>query len=210
MYHIPYFKASDDAELWAFMQAHNFVILSGISKDGKQVATHIPVLIEKRAGKIWLRAHIMRKQLHTLAFENNNNVLILFTGPHCYISATWYEDPRTAGTWNYQAVHARGILQFLDDDVALVKILADLTALFENNPNSEALVENMSSDYMSSMLKAIVGFEIELTEIEHVFKMSQNKNELTYNNIINQLQKGNFDEQAVAQIMMKRKDKVFK
>ncbi len=208
MYHIPYFKAADDAELWAFMQAHSFVILSGISKDGKQVATHIPVLLEKRAEKIWLRAHIMRKQLHTLAFENNNDVLIIFTGPHCYISATWYENPRTAGTWNYQAVHARGRLQFLEDDV-LVKILADLTAVYENNPSSEALVENMSSDYISSMLKAIVGFEIELTEIEHVFKMSQNKNIMTYNNIINQLQKGNADEQAVARIMIERKEKVF-
>ncbi len=208
MYHISYFKAVDDAELWAFMQAHSFVILSGISKDGKQVATHVPVLLEKRGDKIWLRAHIMRKQLHTLAFENNNELLIIFTGPHCYISATWYENPRTAGTWNYQAVHARGRIQFVDD-AALIKILADLTTTYENNPDSEALVENMSSDYMISMLKAIVGFEIELTEIEHVFKMSQNKNEITYNNIIKELQKGNADEQAVAKIMVERKEKVF-
>lgn len=208
MYHISHFKALDDAEVWDFMQAHPFVIITGVAPDGKQVATHVPVLLEKRNGALWLRAHIMRKQEHTIAFEKNNDVLVIFTGPHCYVSASWYENPRTAGTWNYQAVHARGKINFLNHE-ALVDILTELTAKFENNPVSPALVENMSADYMQSMLKAIVAFEIEITAIEHIFKMSQNKDEATYNNIIQQLTLGNADEKSVAAIMIERKEKLF-
>lgn len=208
MYHISHFKASDDEEVWAFMQAHPFVIITGVDSSGKQIATHIPVLPEKRNDSIWLKAHMMRKQEHTCAFEKNNEVLVLFTGPHCYVSASWYQNPRTASTWNYQAVHARGRLKFLDE-AALVEILTELTSRYEKNADSPALVEHMSAGYMSSMLKAIVAFEIEITHIEHVFKMSQNKDEATYNKIIHNLGQGNADEKAVADIMLQRKEKIF-
>lgn len=208
MYHISHFKAADNEEVWAFMQAHPFVIITAVDEDGRQVATHVPVLPVERNGSLWLRAHVMRKQEHTIAFEKNKEVLVIFTGPHCYVSASWYQNPRTAGTWNYQAVHARGRLKFLGE-ADLINILIELTAKYENDPVSPALVENMSADYMSSMLKAIVAFEIEITSLEHVFKMSQNKDEPTYNNIIHHLQQGNADEKAVAGIMIQRKEKVF-
>lgn len=90
MYNIPYFKANDDAEVLAFMKAHPFIILCGVDESGSPVATHIPVLFAEKEGKLWLRAHIMRKQDHTVAFEKNNQVLAIFHGPHTYISAKNY------------------------------------------------------------------------------------------------------------------------
>src|SRR5580704_18498450 len=98
MYNIPYFKASDEKDVMAFMQSHPFVVLCGSDKNGKPVATHIPVLFEERGGKLFLLGHSMRKQSHTLAFAENAKVLAIFFGPHTYVSASWYENEKTAST----------------------------------------------------------------------------------------------------------------
>jgi transcriptional regulator len=104
MYHVPYFKANEQAEVMAFMKAHPFVTICGIDKNNLPVATHIPVLIEERGDKLYLQAHIMRKQDHHNAFENNGNVLVIFQGANAYVSSSWYHDDDRGSTWNYQAV----------------------------------------------------------------------------------------------------------
>ena len=209
MYNIPYFKADNYNEVLAFMQAYPFITLCGCDKDDSPVATHIPALIEEREEKIFLQAHVMRKQKHTLAFEHNPNVLAIFSGAHTYVSASWYERKDVASTWNYQAVHAKGILHW-KDDAFLHALLTRLTATFEQNEHSPSQVSKMSEGYVQDMMKAIVSFEVELTSIEHVFKLTQNRNEKSYENIIQQLQRGDDEAKAVATVMQERKDKVFK
>jgi transcriptional regulator len=208
MYDIPYFKAANYNEVLAFMHAHPFITLCGCDADKNPVATHIPVFIEERDEKIFLRAHVMRKQKHTVAFEQNPNVLAIFTGAHTYVSASWYEQEATASTWNYQAVHAKGVLHWRDESF-LHALLTKLTEKFENNPHSPSLVPKLDKDYVSNMMKAIVAFEIEITSIEHVFKLSQNRNEKSYENIVRHLQQGDEDAKVVAAIMKERQDKVF-
>src|SRR5450432_3395862 len=126
MYNIPYFKASGEKEVIDFMHHHPFIILCGIDENNKPVATHVPVLFEERDDKLFLLAHVMRKQEHTNAFANNQNVLAIFYGPHTYVSASWYENKISASTWNYQAVHASGILKFLSGE-KLLEVLTKLT-----------------------------------------------------------------------------------
>ncbi|NNV57438.1 FMN-binding negative transcriptional regulator [Limnovirga soli] len=208
MYHTPYFKAADNEDVLAFMQAHPFILLCGTDTLGKPVATHVPVLIEERDGVLYLQAHIMRKQQHTRAFENNPNVLAVFQGAHTYVSASWYQHPQTASTWNYQAVHASGQLRFLNEE-GLLTLLAKLTRHFENEANSPALVEKMEDTYLQQMMKAIVGFEIEITALEHVFKLSQNRDEKTYDNIINQLETQGTDAKEIAANMQQQKHQIF-
>lgn len=208
MYHIPYFKASDEKEVIAFMQQHPFIILCGCDAAGKPVATHIPALIEQREDKLFLLAHVMRKQDHTKAFEQNPNVLAIFYGAHTYISASWYTNPQTASTWNYQAVHAKGILRFLDND-GLHNLLTRLTEKFENNPHSPSLVQKMDDAYVANQMKAIIAFEIEVTEIQHVFKLSQNRDEKSYETIVERLSAQDAESKAVAEIMQQRKQTVF-
>ena len=191
------------------MQAHPFITLCGCDADNKPVATHVPVLIEERDEKIFLQAHIMRKQKHAIAVEQNANVLAIFSGMHTYVSASWYSDPQIGSTWNYQAVHAHGILKLKDDDF-LHNLLTHLTERFENNPHSPSLVQRLDKDYVSDMMKAIVAFEIEITEIEHIFKLSQNRDEKSYENIIEHLQQGDDEAKNIALTMKERKDKVFK
>lgn len=182
MYNIPYFKANNKEQVLAFMFAHPFITLCGVDKHNHPVATHIPVILEERDGKIYLLAHIMRKQDHAIAFGNNPNVLAIFTGNSAYVSASWYSRPNIASTWNYRAVHAKGIVRFMDDE-GLYNLLIKLTNHFEGDENSLAAVKNLSAEYVKSNMKAIVGLEIEITDIQHVFKLSQNRDEASKQNI---------------------------
>lgn len=203
MYHIPHFKAHNENEVFEFMQNHPFIILNGVDENNKPVATHIPVLLEKRGETIFIKAHIMRNQIHTKAFEKNNNVLAIFSGAHAYVSAQHYTQQNTASTWNYSAVHASGKINFLGDD-ELMKILTELTEKFEQNKESPSLLQHMSEEYIQSMLKAIVAFEIEVEHIDHVFKFSQNKDEETRKKIIDSLENSNdFSQKQLALEMQK-------
>lgn len=208
MYNVPHFKTSDSDEVIAFMHAHPFIMLCGVSENNTPVVTHVPVLIEQREDKIFLLAHAMRKQGHTKAFEANPNVLAVFSGAHTYVSASWYENKQVASTWNYQAVHARGILKFLDD-AGLHNVLTKLTATFEQDHNSPSLVHKMDEAYVSNMMKAIVAFEIEVTDLQHIFKLSQNRDEKSYENIIDQLGSKDADAKEIADTMRERKSKVY-
>lgn len=208
MYNLPHFKASDFAQVIQFMHGHPFITLCGCDANHQPVATHIPVLIKERNEKIFLQAHIMRNQKHTLAFQHNKNVLAIFSGAHTYVSASWYEKKNIGSTWNYQAVHATGIIEF-KDDAFLHNLLTKLTEKFENSPHSPSLVNKLEESYVSNMMKAIVGFEIEITSIEHIFKLSQNRDEKSYENIIKQLEAKDADAQKIASTMKKNKQTVF-
>jgi len=208
MYNVPHFKASDEKEVIAFMHAHPFITLCGLDANNTPVATHVPCLIEERDNKIFLWAHVMRKQAHTKAFAENPNVLAIFQGAHTYVSASWYENKQVASTWNYQAVHAKGVLRFLDDE-GLHKLLTKLTETFENNSHSLSLVHKLDENYVTNNMKAITAFEIEVTSIEHIFKLSQNRDEKSYENIIEHLSDQDADAQRIAETMKQRQHKVF-
>lgn len=208
MYNLPHFKAADSQDIIAFMHAHPFITLCGCDKNNAPVATHVPVMFEERDDKLYLQAHIMRKQKHTLAFEHNPNVLAIFSGAHTYVSASWYQQKETGSTWNYRAVHAKGLISF-KDDVFLHNLLTKLTAHFENDENSPSLVHKMPESYVRDLMKSIIGFEMEITQIEHVFKLSQNRDEKSYENIIDHLQQGDSNAQTIAAAMIKNQHKVF-
>jgi transcriptional regulator len=185
LYNIPYFKANDPREVIEFMKANPFAMLCGIDEKGFPVASHLPLLLEERDGRLFLEGHSMKKQDHTDAWYRNSNVLAIFSGPHTYVSASWYTNQQVASTWNYQAVHASGQLRMLDEE-ALHAVLTRVTRTFES-PDSPSLVERMYPAYVKQMMKAIVAFEIEVCSIEHVFKLSQNRDAHSYDNIINHL-----------------------
>jgi transcriptional regulator len=208
MYNLPYYKEKDEAVVLDFMKQHSFAILMGVDDQQKPVATQIPFLFAEDNGQLLLRGHIMKGNDHHKALTANNNVLVMFTGPHTYVSASWYERKPQASTWNYMAVHAKGELSFLDEP-ALLQMLDDLTAKYEKDQVSPVLYKDMPKEYIMPLAKAIVAFEIKVSSIEHVFKLSQNKDEKTYNNIIEKLQESDADSKAIAAEMIKRKHKLF-
>jgi transcriptional regulator len=189
MYDIPYFKAAHSEDILAYMQAHPFALICGADSEGKPAATQVPFLFEKRGDQLFLQGHFMKKQDHTNAFYQNPQVLVVFSGDHTYVSASWYEDKKTASTWNYQAVQAAGRIRFQDADF-LRQLLTKLTETFEQ-PGSPSLVQDMEPAYVEKMMQAIVGFEVEVLSVRHVFKLSQNRDKKTRENIMSQLEKQN-------------------
>jgi transcriptional regulator len=208
MYDLPYFKESVQRIVLDFIRHHPFAMLIGAGESAP-VATQVPVLIDEREGEaLFLRGHIMRNTDHHKAFQRNSQALCVFSGPHTYVSASWYSNPLSGSTWNYMSVHVRGNIRFLDEP-ELRLLLEKLTAHFENNDNSPALFHHLPKSYVDSMVKAILAFEIEVREIENVFKLSQNRDEQSYDNIIRQLHAQGGDGRAIADEMRKRKTQLF-
>lgn len=209
MYNLPDFKEKDGEVVLEFMRGHPFVFLSGVDENNKPVATQIPVFIDEKDGKLFLTGHIMKNTDHHKAFEKNQNVLAVFTGPHVYVSATWYDDPHQASTWNYMSVHVKGTIRLGDDD-DLVAILKRLTLHYENNNTASTTVfDNLPSEYTDRLMKAIIAFKVEITSIENVFKLSQNRDEKSFHNIIGKLQEQGSDGQFIAEEMKKRHLQLF-
>lgn len=208
MYSLPYFKEENQQLVREFMEQHPFVTLCGADAQGNPVATHVPVILREENDTLVLYGHIMRKTDHHLAFEQNSNVLAIFSGANTYVSASWYTNPRQGSSWNYMTVHAKGQIRFLEQD-GLLDVLRDLTAKFENNDQSPALFDKLPVEYVSQMSKAIVAFALEVKELDNVFKLSQNRDEASFHNIIAKLEQQGGDAKIIAGEMSKRAAKLY-
>ena len=208
MYNLPYFKEKDQQVVLEFIHQHPFAFIAGCSEDGKPVATQVPVFIDEREGNLFLSGHIMKNTDHHKAFLYNPNVLAVFTGAHTFVSASWYEEKKQASTWNYMSVHAKGVLKFLDEP-ALLNVLKRTTNYFENNAHSGANFEDLPAEYVQRLAKAIIAFEVEVQQIDNVFKLSQNRDEKSFYNIIAKLQDQGDDGRYIAEQMKQRASQLF-
>lgn len=209
MYQLPYFQEKDFETVKAFMHRHPFVVLTGVDANHQPVATQVPLLISEKEGQLIFRGHIMRQTDHHKAFAQNPQVLVLFTGPHTYVSASWYTNPHQGSTWNYLTVQARGEISLLEES-DLRDILHATTTHFEGAPDTPGAYEALPEEYVQRLIKAIVGFEIRVTAIENVFKLSQNRDEASYHNIMHQLKQGDEQARQIAAEMEKRTSQLFK
>lgn len=209
MYDLPYHKEQNKEVVKEFIDGHPFAFLTGCDSENKPVATQVPVFIEEKDDRQILTGHIMKNTDHHKAFLNNENVLVVFTGSHSYVSGSWYSNPHTPSTWNYMSVHAKGIIRFLDD-IALIDVLRKTTLHFENdNQLSTTIYDNLPADLTQKLMKAIVAFEIEITEMNNVFKLSQDRDAESYNNIIEKLKTQDEGGRVIAAEMEKRTKDVF-
>ncbi|HRK81702.1 MAG TPA: FMN-binding negative transcriptional regulator [Saprospiraceae bacterium] len=209
MYHFSYFKEKDKQAVLDFMEEHPFAFMTGSFLSGAQVATQIPILLEERDGELFLQGHIMRNTDHHKAWMENPNALLVFSGPSCYVSASWYSNPQIGSTWNYISVHVAGRVNFMTGD-ELVAFMRKLTLKFEkNNAQSPTFYDNLPDDYLSKMMSAIVGFEVKAEAMDNVFKLSQNRDEKSYSHIISKLQEAGGSSALIASEMIKRKAALF-
>ena len=209
MYKLPYYNEDDEEIVKQFVRDHPFAFIAGTDAENMPVATQVPLFIDERGGKFFLTGHIMRNTDHHKAFEQNSNVLVVFTGPHTYVSATWYDNPYQASTWNFMSVHAKGKIRFCSQD-ELIDVLRRLTLYYENNNGTSTTVfDNLEVDYRNRLITAIVAFEIEVASLEHVFKLSQDRDEKSYDNIVKNLKEKEGDAATIGKLMEERKSKVF-
>jgi transcriptional regulator len=151
----------------------------------------------------------MKGNDHHKAFLNNENVLAVFTGKHTYISGTWYSNPNTPSTWNYMSVHIKGKITFVSDK-ELEDILRSVSLHFERRyQQSTTVYDNLPLDYRQKALRLIAGFEIEINEVDTVFKLSQERDEESYQNIILKLKEQDENSRVIAKEMEKRKKELF-
>lgn len=209
MYNFSYFKENDRQVLLEFIEAHPFAFLTGTSPSGTPVATQIPIVFEERDGELFLQGHIMRNTDHHKAFMANPNALIVFTGPDTYVSASWYSNPQIGSTWNYMSVHISGEMRFMTSE-ELVQLMKKFTLKFEKgNTSSPTIFDNLPDGFLSKMMPAIAGFEIKAERIENVFKLSQNRDRASYDNIIFKLEAQGGDSALIAAEMKKRTSLLF-
>lgn len=209
MYHFSYFKENDKQELLGLLENNPLAFLTGSFKSGQQVATQIPMLFEERDGELYLQGHIMRNTDHHKAFIENPNALVVFTGPDCYVSASWYSTPQLGSTWNYMSVHVQGGVRFMSPE-ELIQFMRRFTLKFEKgNTSSPTIYDNLPDSFLSKMMPAIAGFEIKADKLDNVFKLSQNRDEQSYLNIIQQLESAGGKSALIAEEMKRRKEALF-
>jgi transcriptional regulator len=171
--HIPSaFAVTDPDHLWDFVEAHSFAMLVS-SEGGRLLATHMPLVPERSSGAQGrLLGHLARAngQWRSMAGQE---VLCVFSGPHAYVSPSWYETENVVPTWNYVAVHVYGACRIVEDKSATADILARYVALYERS-REPAWSLDTSTRFFDRLVEMVVGFHVDVTRIEGSWKLSQN------------------------------------
>ncbi|UQZ48576.1 FMN-binding negative transcriptional regulator [Bacillus sp. PK3-037] len=202
MYIPKYYKVTNADDIWDFVQNNSFGTIVTTAQ-GKPIATHLPLQLMKEGDTYYITGHIAYRNPQWRTFETCEDVLVMFQGPHAYISSSWYEKENVP-TWNYQAVHVYGTASILNEE----ELKHDLTMLlqkYEKHRKNPVLWDKLSPQLLESQLKGIVGFKMKVGEIQASYKLSQNRNEKDYMNIIDQLRhEGNPNSKQMAELMEKR------
>jgi len=185
MYIPKYFKVTDFEEIREFVQQNSFGTLVTMKK-GKPIASHLPLQLVKENEEYHVTGHMAYGNPQWRTFDAVEDVLVMFQGPHTYISSSWYEQENVP-TWNYQAVHIYGTAQILTEEELKVD-LSHLMDKYESHRANPVLWDTLPSELLEKELKGIVGFKIPVREVQAAYKMSQNRNKTDYQNIISRLQ----------------------
>ena len=178
------YKSEDQDLLRKIISENGFALL--ISDKDKLAATHSMFLLNENGGDFYLETHISKANFQAKVLKDGDEVLCDFLGAHSYISSSWY-DHKNVSTWNYEAVQIRGKVKLMNDD-ELYEHLRKLTFKYEKNQKCPMLVENMEDEYVKNEMKGAFGIHIFPTEIFIVNKLSQNRNESDFRNIIKELE----------------------
>ena len=171
MYSPPYNRVEDRAELVAFLRANNFPLLV-TGTGGTLHGSHLPATVHEEDGVIFLDMHMAKNNPQWKEFFDDE-VMVVFSGPHSYISPRWYEQKPRVPTWNYAAVHAYGVARILEEKTR--KHASQRNLIEAMDPQWLAQFDALPGDYVSMMLEGIVNFEIKVTRIETRWKLSQNR-----------------------------------
>jgi transcriptional regulator len=182
--YIPEFnRVEDTSAALAFMRSNPFAILISQIEEAP-FATHLPVAVSENDGEVTLRAHVAKSNPHWKMLEHQE-LLVIFHGPHAYISPSLYEIRESVPTWNYAIVHAYGRGNILGTEIDKDKVLSELISQFDSSYLQQW--NSFDEQYRKRMLNHIVAFEISVTRLEAKFKLSQNRTRIEQENVIQAL-----------------------
>jgi transcriptional regulator len=204
MYSPKFNQVSDRALLIEAMQAYSFAILFGPQSTPESpaplVATHLPLVVKDEGENGLIEGHFAKANRHWQALAGHET-LVVFPGPHSYVSPTLYVEELSVPTWNYIAVHAYGTLSLVEDDAGKDALLAGL--IQQNEPTFAQQWRAMPDGFRRAMLAGIVGFRIPIARIEGKFKISQNRDPQERINVHAAHAAGTADQQALAAWMQR-------
>ena len=183
---------TDQTEIIAFMKQYSFATLIS-AKDNYPTATHLPFIISEKEGKIVLNSHFAKANTHWKMLEKQQ-LLVIFNEPHAYISPKHYDKIQSVPTWNYVSVHAYGRGKLITDPEPALKLLESMIGEYERAYQQQW--DGLSMDYKLKMLKGIVAFEVELTDIQGKKKLSQNKSKQEQERVIDTLASSQYDSEV--------------
>ena len=202
MYIPKLYREEDRVKIVEFLKQNEFATL--VTYDGeKPVASHLLMEVIEDGQKLFINGHMSKANPLWKTFEKNPEVLIIFQGPHTYISPTWYNHVNVP-TWNYQSVHIYGSPRILTDHEETYEMLSRLIARNEGNPSYR--METLPPDFVEKEMKGIVAFQIEVSRIEANYKLSQNRDDESYWSVVSHLEE-RADElsHGVAEAMKKQR-----
>ncbi len=200
---IPKLYREDDAQkILAFMRENEFATL--VTYDGeKPVAGHLLVEVTETDGNVVIYGHMSRVNPLWKTFDPAKEALLIFQGPQTYISATWYNHVNVP-TWNYVSVHAYGKPELVTDHDEVYALLSRLVKRHEGA--SDYRMESLPQDFVEKEMKGVAAFKLDVTRLEAAYKLSQNRNDEDYRNIVIQLEaRGDELSDGVAKIMRQRR-----
>ncbi len=198
MYSPKFNRVDDRAVLLEAMRAYSFAILIGPGAAGSPVATHLPLLVRDEGEHGLLEGHFARANTHWSDLAGRE-ILVVFPGPHSYVSPSWYVEPLSVPTWNYIAIHAYGTLELVEDDAGRTRLVEELIRTHE--PGFLDRWRAMPEGYRRTMLAGIMGFRIPIARIEGKFKLSQNRAPRERDNVRVHHAAGSCDERELARWM---------
>ena len=202
MYTPGFNKFDDRALLIETMRAYSFAILFGplneSNSSSPHVATHLPLVVRDEGERGLLEGHFAKANTHWQALADRET-LVVFPGPHSYVSPALYVEQLSVPTWNYIAVHAYGTLEIIQGDSEKESLLARL--IEANDPSYSEQWRGLPEGFRRSMLAGIVGFRIPISRIEGKFKVSQNRPETDRRNVHAAHAAGTDDQRALASWM---------
>jgi transcriptional regulator len=187
MYMPTLYHEEDLATLHGLMRAYNFATIV-TQHEGAPFATHTPLILAPEEGPYGtLYGHIARANSQWRDFDASQEALVIFQGPHTYVSPSWYEVELSVPTWNYAAVHAYRAPRLITDQAEFYALLENLVRTHESQFARPWLFE-LPDDYVHNMMQGIVGFGMRITRLEGKYKLSQNRSRTDQENVAATLQ----------------------
>ncbi|RFB14821.1 FMN-binding negative transcriptional regulator [Bacillus sp. HNG] len=203
MYIPKQFKIEDESTIYEFIENYSFANLVSLH-DGEPYATHLPLVLNKSEHALY--GHFARPNEQWKDVENQQ-ILVIFQGPHCYISPSWYETMKAVPTWNYVSIHAYGKMEIIKNQEVILDSLNDMVKKYES-PDSPYNLSDVDPNFIEGMSKGIVAFKINMTKIEAKAKLSQNQPVERQELIIKQLENTSHqDNRKIASLMKKNLQK---
>ena len=199
------FREDDLPTLHLLMQTYSFATLVS-QHDGVPYASHLPLALRPEAGQAGtLIGHMARANPQWQSFDGEQEVLVIFQGPHTYVSPSWYTVQPSVPTWNYAAVHAYGAPRLIEDEAEIYEALQQLVRTYEASQVQPWTLDG-PNEFLRKMMRAIVGFSISIARLEGKYKLSQNRSPHDQEQVVQRLAAQDEPlDTAVAALMQQRR-----